>query len=383
MPVSHVLGYVPAQLKKNKSLGEFIEYFVLCQATGKMVRQRMLVNKLKSRFSSRSDFRAHISEVIVTINAKLAGGWTPFNTQQDSREFTPFDKAMEMYVADRKRDLRDASIVSYVSTCKLLTDWLASQGISTMAVNLFNGRMAIRYMDYLLTRPRFNNNTYNTYLKKYRACFNWLKEHAYVQENPFEHIKPRMELEKKRGLIPADAREKVLRYVRASDVPNYEIVLHLVFSSLIRPSEIERLQVEDVDFENRSIHISSEKAKTHIDRHAPLSDDCIVLLRKIGVERAPKRYFLLGKDLVPAREQCWHGKFKKEWMKVRAACGLPDSMQLYSLKDSGITEMLQSGIDPLTVMKAADHHDLSITTRYASHRDDNMIKKVRELAPHL
>lgn len=52
-------------------------------------------------------------------------------------------------------------------------------------------------------------------------------------------------------------------------------------------------------------------------------------------------------------------------------------MQLYSLKDSGITELLESGLDALTVMKAADHHDLTTTTKYASHRDNNMISKVR------
>ena len=64
-------------------------------------------------------------------------------------------------------------------------------------------------------------------------------------------------------------------------------------------------------------------------------------------------------------------------MKIRKACELPNDMQLYSLKASGITELLESGLDPLTVMKAADHHDLTTTTKYASHRDNDMINKVR------
>ena len=56
-------------------------------------------------------------------------------------------------------------------------------------------------------------------------------------------------------------------------------------------------------------------------------------------------------------------------------------MQLYSLRDTGINNMLKSGIDPLTVMQHADHHDLAMTTRYANHADPNLIKKIAENAP--
>ena len=52
-------------------------------------------------------------------------------------------------------------------------------------------------------------------------------------------------------------------------------------------------------------------------------------------------------------------------------------MQLYSLKDSGITELLESGLDTVTVMKTTDHHDLTTTTKYANHEDKDMISKVR------
>ena len=56
-------------------------------------------------------------------------------------------------------------------------------------------------------------------------------------------------------------------------------------------------------------------------------------------------------------------------------------MQLYSFRDTGIYEMLKSGIDDLTVMQHADHSSLSITTIYANHKDEKLIEKINKNAP--
>ena len=40
-----------------------------------------------------------------------------------------------------------------------------------------------------------------------------------------------------------------------------------------------------------------------------------------------------------------------------------------------------AGIDDLSVMQHADHHDLEITTRYANHADPNLIRTIRERGP--
>jgi site-specific recombinase XerD len=51
---------------------------------------------------------------------------------------------------------------------------------------------------------------------------------------------------------------------------------------------------------------------------------------------------------------------------------------MYSLRDSGIVDMLHAGMDNLTTMHAAGHHDLRITSVYADHVDTEMIERVRE-----
>ena len=375
---SEFMGYTPPILKKTASRGEHIEYYVYNPVTMKMERQRIRLEKLSHQFKNRSQYKQMVMQLMMNFTGKLAGGWTPYGENQNVAEYTPINKAIEAYIADKSRDLRKASMVSYISVAKIFVEWLITQNIHEMASHLLNQRTCQRFMDELRDRPKFNNNTYNTYLKKYRACFAWMVDRGYCKENPFEKIKTLKKQEKIRQLIPVDARETVVNHVRTSKHPNYEIVMHLIFTSLIRPSEIERLQVRDVDLKNKCIHIPANKAKTHKDRDAALSDTCIAmlipLLSKPGILPT---WYLINSNYECGPEPCYHGMFKKHWMKIRKDCGLPDEMQLYSLKDSGITEMLEAGVSINQVKEAAGHADISTTNKYIGKDTEKMIEAVR------
>lgn len=375
---SEFMGYTPPILKKTASRGEHIEYYVYNPVTMKMERQRIRLEKLSHQFKNRSQYKQMVMQLMMNLTGKLAGGWTPYGENQNVAEYTPINKAIEAYIADKSRDLRKASMVSYISVAKIFVEWLTTQNIHEMASHLLNQRTCQRFMDELRDRPKFNNNTYNTYLKKYRACFAWMVDRGYCKENPFEKIKTLKKQEKIRQLIPVDARETVINHVRTSKHPNYEIVMHLIFTSLIRPSEIERLQVRDVDLKNKCIHIPANKAKTHKDRDAALSDTCIAmlipLLSKPGILPT---WYLINSNYECGPEPCYHGMFKKHWMKIRKDCGLPDEMQLYSLKDSGITEMLEAGVSINQVKEAAGHADISTTNKYIGKDTEKMIEAVR------
>ena len=375
---SEFMGYTPPILKKTASRGEHIEYYVYNPVTMKMERQRIRLEKLSHQFKNRSQYKQMVMQLMMNLTGKLAGGWTPYGENQNVAEYTPINKAIEAYIADKSRDLRKASMVSYISVAKIFVEWLITQNIHEMASHLLNQRTCQRFMDELRDRPKFNNNTYNTYLKKYRACFAWMVDRGYCKENPFEKIKTLKKQEKIRQLIPVDARETVVNHVRTSKHPNYEIVMHLIFTSLIRPSEIERLQVRDVDLKNKCIHIPANKAKTHKDRDAALSDTCIAMLKPLlSKPGILPTWYLINSNYECGPEPCYHGMFKKHWMKIRKDCGLPDEMQLYSLKDSGITEMLEAGVSINQVKEAAGHADISTTNKYIGKDTEKMIEAVR------
>jgi hypothetical protein len=79
----------------------------------------------------------------------------------------------------------------------------------------------------------------------------------------------------------------------------------------------------------------------------------------------PGEYYLFSNGFKPGLNYCRPTLMSKYWDRyVRKALNLPMSLKFYSLKDTGITDMIRTHNDPLLARDQARHHDLSITNMY-------------------
>lgn len=369
--------FLPAQLKHN-SHGWYIEYQTFDSDLGKMRRFRTHCNVLRKHYPRLADFKAHCNEIINGINAKLAGGWSPVGENQNARFYTPLPSVIQAYLDEKQDELRPDTMRSYRSFCAGFQKWIDATVPGCQTV-LFNKVLAIRYLDHCSTERKLKGRSWNNQLKAARALFSWAVEKCYCKENPFAAIKPKREAEKRRVLIPPDTRQRIAAYCQENNV-GLLIVSQLVYSSLIRPKEIRNIRVGDVFLKEHYIYIRAENAKTHYARFASLTPALEGLLAD-WTARAKSTDFLIGRDYKACATQQSNSRFVKDWDRMRKELRLPQEMQLYSLRDTGINEMLKSGIDPLTVMQHADHHDLSMTTRYANHADPRLVETISTRAP--
>lgn len=344
-----------------------------------MQRFRTHVNVLRKHYPRLSDFKAHCNGIINTINAKLAGGWTPIGENQNARYYTPLPAVIGAYLAEKQDELRPDTLRSYKSFCSIFGKWV-EENVPNCHTILFNKVLAIKYMDYCSMERKLKGRSWNNQLKAARALFSWAVDKCYCKENPFAGIKTKREAEKKRVLIPAETRRRITDYCMENNM-GLLIVSQLVYSSLIRPKEIRCIKVGDVFLKEHYIYIRPENAKTHFSRIATLNPEIEALVSGWIRNASPDFYLIGSKDYASGAKPMSHSRFSKDWVKMRKALDLPDEMQLYSLRDTGINEMIKSGIDPLTVMQHADHHDLSMTTRYANHVDPNLVRTITERAP--
>ncbi len=370
--------YIPACLKRT-AIGWLIEYYALHPQDQTLVRKQIKLNRERKRFSKQSDFKQYANDIVCRINARLAGGWSPFMQEDNSRLYTPLSVVMNEYLTEKEKELRPATLMSYRSFCRMFGTWVEKE-TPQIYMSIFNRVLAVRYLDYIYKERNVSARTWNNQLKMGRAFFSWAKEKCYVKENPFETIKTKREQEKMREIIPPTVRKNITEYLTKEN-PRFLVVCQLVFTSLIRPKEIMNIRLQDISLENRYIFIPGENAKTHNARYAAMNQTLIDNLTALHLERYPLDYYLFGGDLSPAKKHCTHTRFNKEWLKMRKALKLPKEMQLYSLRDTGINNLLKCGIDPLSVMQHADHHDLQMTTRYANHADPNLTRLIYEKAP--
>lgn len=369
--------YVPAVLKHNKDNWQ-IEYYAYSPVTQLMERKRIRLNQLRAHCGTIAEFKQQANQMICTINARLAGGWSPFGESENGRYYTKLDDVMSAYLTEKGRELKADSMRSYKSFCKIFGEW-CTKTVPNCQCILFNRTLAVRYMDYVYLERKVSARAYNNQLKMARALFSWAVQKCYCKENPFELLKTKREEEKKRILIPQETREQIRDYFEKNN-PNYLILMELVFTSLLRPREISRVQIKQVNLKEHYIYMPPDKTKNGYHRYAYLSDELCERIRHI-IEGKNEDWYLITQGYKAGKEQMDSKRYRKTWEKMRKDLKLPQEMQLYSLRDTGINNMLKAGIDPLTVMQAADHHDLSMTTRYANHADPNLIKTLQEKAP--
>lgn len=395
MSVPLIRYYSP--VLKHDSNGYYLLYYCYCKSTGRMERVRLMLNRLH-RYTKGIAFRAEVTRLISELNAKLLSGWTPWDSVQSVVCLSSFDQAFGVYQKMSVREHRECTHVSYCSCISILQFWLQLYGVSGSAsLESFSHSLAVQFMDWLYSEPDENeirirrnqkkrsrkalsNNGWNTYLKKYLAIFNWFVEHDYISSNPFTRIKCKRKEVKTREPISREVRDRLRSYCEQHN-PGFLVVMELVYFSLLRPKEISLIQIRDVNLYERTVFVSENKAKTHKAKVAVLSEELCHLIAQLHIDTAPLDWYLIGKDFCPAKEPAYSGCYKKFWSKLRDELHLPMEYQLYSLKDSGIIEKLENGMDTLSVMRAADHSDLSITTNYVRKVRSNLVEQLTDKAP--
>lgn len=370
--------FLPAILKENKT-GWIIEYYCEHPISHILTRKQIKLQRIITRYKSVKDARIHVSRMVMALNAKLSGGWNPFFTDEDARLYEKLSTVSELFLAEKKKELRKNSIRSYNSFINILIDW-SNKNSPGMFASMFNQLYAVRYMDYIYTSRNVGLTTYNNHVKMGRAFFNWMKEKCYTKQNPFDQVKVKPKHKKTRILIPPEIRQKIIKDLEVNN-PQFLLMCNLVYNSLIRITEMQLLRVGDVRLNDGYIQVIGTVAKNHKTRFASLNAESIKRLTDMNLERYPANYYLFGSYLIPSKEPAGNGCYGEKWTKLRNRVKFAKEMQLYSLRDTGINEMLKSGIDDLSVMQHADHSSLEMTTLYGNHYDPNLIKLISEKAP--
>jgi len=370
-----VFNYMPAKLCKNKS-GWIIEYYVENPITYEMCRVRKRVHFIKKRYGTVRDAESHCQKIIFDINMKLANGVNPMFSDENPAGYEKIQAVIKKFLEEKTRELRPDTMRSYNSFSQSFLKYVSKTSVSLICK--FGKIEAAKYMDWVYNVRKVSQRSYNNYLKFMRVVFNWAMEKGYTLTNPFNPIKIKKKERKVRTLVDFKTRKKIADYLMDTD-KEFLIVLKLVYSALIRPKEIMGLKIGDIDIKNKTVCVSGKVSKNHNTRHIALTDD---ILKDLSyVKDYKKDMFLFSQNMMPGYVQAHHAKYSKMWIKLRDVLKLDKTMQLYSLRDSGITDMLNAGINPLKVKQHADHHSLEMTTIYSNHADPNLVKIIREKAP--
>ena len=139
-------------------------------------------------------------------------------------------------------------------------------------------------------------------------------------------------------------------------------ILHYLF---VRPREMSFLKVGDFSIENKTLHLHGDNTKNHNDATLTVPDHVMKLMMELRVFDRPSNYYLFSTGFEPGTKRRSEKTFRDYWhYHIQKKLKLTDRYKFYSLKDTGITNMLRANTDIISVRDQARHSSILITDIY-------------------
>lgn len=368
------LNYRPAHIVKGKD-NYYVAYSVTNPETGKLIVKRIKLNYIKSKRQQRQ----YAEELIKQINIKLARGFNPFLTEKTDK-LVLMSEAVTDFLKTKRREvdtkaITNATFEDYKQQLNYFATYISKDcflfKIKQAEVNGF--------LDDIYINKTLSAVTRNNYLQTLKTFFNYAVSRGFVSENPAKEIKPLKRGEKRRKAIPEDTIKQIFNYLRENGENFYLLACNLLFCCFIRPSEICGLKIKDLNFKKQTIFISADISKNKKSQIVTMPENVCMMLLDLEIYKYPSDFYIIGKDFTPSIEKLKSSLLRYKWDDLRKKLGFSQSYQFYSLKDSGITKMLNI-LDVSEVRDQARHSNIAITDTYTDRRTKDGNEHIKKLS---
>ena len=220
-------------------------------------------------------------------------------------------------------------------------------------------------------------NTLNRDMTCLRAALNLAKEQSWVTTDlawrgPLKPVTAREnpEVSSKRGLY-LDLFER--RRLVSESPPDLQLLIKAMCLLPLRPGALAALRVQD--FEKTRALLTVREDKAGQGRVIPLPDEACRLIKLQCASKLPAALIFTRADGVQWNKDNW----KKPLRLGAKQAGLPDSIVMYTLRHSVITDMVQTGVPLLTIAQLAGTSVRMIEQHYGHLRQDAALAALARL----
>lgn len=334
----------------------YVSFTAFCPETGKMKLKKIMLGRIKSKRLQREKAR----QIMQHLTEKLLDGWNPWIEAVSPTEYTLWDDVVlkyEQWLAKMAKEngYRMETVASYMSYMKVLKDWIADKNVHY--IYQFDRRVVGKFLDYVFVERNNTLQTRNNYLAWIKTFAKYLVQRSYVPKNPTEGFQMVMRSARFKNRDTIDERnlQRLKEYLEKNN-RHYLLATYILYYTFLRPREMSLLKIEDINIKKQLILVHGDNAKNHADAAVTLPKKILLLMVELGVFNSPGSYYLFSNDFKPGAEYRSEKSFRDYWLHhVRRDLKFPERYKFYSLKDTGITNMLRQHVDTVSVRDQARH----------------------------
>lgn len=361
-----VVDFVPAELKKGKKGNWRIEYYI-ADPTSKNPRLKRKQNRVKPMANIRERER-YAKRICFELNRKLERGWNPIIEQEAPRSLTMVKDVITRYLSNVEKQVKDNSLRedtlrAYKSYLVNLQTFLKKTDNEDILCLKFDRHVVGEFLDYIYFYRNNSPRTYNNYLSFLNIFCKHMIRKGHIKANPTEGFDKKKKGEKKRTIIQDDHLKEIFQELQEKDL-HFSVACGGMYYELLRRTEMSKLLVSDVQLKDRLIVIRPEVSKTGKACTVTILSEFLPLIIEHLRGATNSDYLFSENNFKPGTVQSTPKSFSDRWTKWKKKLKWKKEYHLYSLKDTGITNLLRAGVPPIHVRDHARHSDLKMTMTY-------------------
>lgn len=241
-----------------------------------------------------------------------------------------------------------------------------------------------RYIEYLYGKDISVNTVYKSIVTM-RKYFEYLVEHNKILVNPMLHVELPRQVKEQNTCFSVDEVTRILESVATDSDRDLQgrAILELLYSTAMRPGELLGVKMGDVDFDNGFVVV--RHTKTRRDRTIPVGVTALYWLRRYVSEVRVKFVGKLDHEYLFFPLHTPHELFNyhrfKEVMKALLKRHNIKPFNLYALRVSSATHLLQNGASTMAIKDFLGHVNVYTTVSYLKVSADDLKKQLLMLHP--
>lgn len=340
----------------------FVYFDYTDQLSGTTIRKQFRgpINSKKS-----IEERTHFGNTLKDYwKRQLKAGWNPFGDNLPILQPT-IAEALETILALKQNNCSKRTMEAYRYSVRLLIDWLTKNRLNNIRVHQFEPHFARTYMDHLAINKGYSGRTWNDKLVNMATFFNCMVDRDWISKNPFAKIK-KVPVGIGRNVAFTESEREALRaHLLAHDRPMY-FFTQFVYYCFIRRSELTRLKVGNIDWQNMTIVIPSDASKNKKQESVVIPGPFVDILKSMGLDGLPQDWYIFGRMMKPGPVQYVnYNHISQRHNEISKAIGISPEKGLYSWKHSGVCSLYPKlNGDIYALMRQLRHSELTTTQIY-------------------
>lgn len=305
------------------------------------------INRLKTI----AERRAAGASLVAAYKTALERGWNPdtkgveITKQKEVTLEKALNKALEIKTYNLEKSTRD----SYYFFSERFKDWLKKEGLLGLDPKKFTLEHFYKFWDWIRfdykkeDGGKLSGTSINNHKRTLSALFTTMKNERFISNNFIKDI-PNVKQKPENNKPFTMSQLNKIKHDLESNDPYLKLFINFMFYALLRPREICRLRVGDINEEN---WILSVKTKTEIVSHRRIIEKMKPTIKALKLQNFPNEYLVFSHLQTPSDSVSKNLKtrvsyFGNRFKRIKNKIGLGREYGLYSFRHNAILDLYNS-----------------------------------------